>query len=288
MADTSDRKLKLWTRLGTAGVAGFTAASLSLAHADEAGGADSNPDTPETRYLVAQGGEGGEGGEGSEGGEGGERGLASDPGANDAAFLTLLGLVEGHLRAGIELYRDDAADMAKTHMKHPSDELYADLEPALAARDLDGFAGELERLAVAVEGGQPVAEADAAFEAALQAIERTRAAANGDLAARLAAVTGLVRTAAEEYEIGVTDGRISDPHEYQDAWGFVQAAKAQMAGLDEADRQRMGQGYDEITAELDALDEAWPAVVPPDSVTTDASLLYAAAARIEIAALGAR
>lgn len=139
-----------------------------------------------------------------------------------------------------------------------------------------------------MEGGQPVEEADAAFAAVLQDIGQTRAAANGDLAAKLKTVTDLVRMAAKEYEIGVKGGRISDPHEYQDAWGFVQAAKAQMASLSQADRQRMEQSYDEITAELDALDEAWPAVVPPKSVTTDAALLYSGAARIEIAALAVR
>ena len=33
---------------------------------------------------------------------------------------------------------------------------------------------------------------------------------------------------------------------------------------------------------------AWPAVVPPESVSADASLLYSGAARIEIAALGVK
>ncbi|MFW6027993.1 MAG: hypothetical protein ACOC9Q_00500 [bacterium] len=272
MTDASNRKLRLWARVGVAGVAGFTAALMSFAaHAQTTMGAGSNVDQGESRFHVAQAAQSGDDSEMVE---------ASDPGTDDAAFLTLLGLVEGHLRAGIELYRQGAADMAKTHMKHPGDELYMDLEPALAVRNLDGFARPLERLAVAVEGGEPVAAADEAFQAVLQDIGRTRTAAGGDLAARLQSVTSLVRTAAEEYEIAVKEGRVADPHEYQDAWGFVQAAKAQMAGLGEADRQRMGPSFDEITAELDGLDKAWPAVVPPDSVTTDAGLLYAAADRI--------
>lgn len=276
----ADQKLKLWTRLGTASVAGLAAASMSVAaHAEAAAGASNTADKSESRYHIAQGGEGG---------EGGEMAAASDAGADDAGFLTLLGLVEGHLRAGIELYRQGAADMAKTHMKHPADELYIEIEPALAERNIEGFAEPLEKLAVAVESGQPVEDAEEAFQAVLQDIDRIRAAAAGDLAAQLRSVTNLVRTAADEYGIAVKDGRVSDPHEYQDAWGFVQAAKAQMGGLDEADRQRMGQSYQQITAELDALDGAWPAVVPPETVTTDASLLYAGAARIELAALAVK
>jgi hypothetical protein len=178
--------------------------------------------------------------------------------------------------------------MAKTHMKHPSDELYVDLEPALAARKIDGFAVPLEQLAVTVEGGKPVGEAEKSFEAVLQEINETRAAAKGKLTAKLKSVTNLVRTAAEEYEIGVKDGRVTDPHEYQDAWGFVQAAKTQIAGLSDEERQRMGKSCGQITQELDALDKAWPSVVPPQSVSTDASLLYAGAARIELATLSVK
>jgi hypothetical protein len=268
MSDTHDRDLTLATRLAAAGFTGLIALALAVpAHAGQGTGhADS--------WQVAQSGEAGAVAE------------ASEAGADDAAFLTLLGLVEGHLRAGIELYRQGAADMAKTHMKHPGDELYVELEPALAARSLDGFADPLEHLAVTVEGDRPVADAEAAFAAVLGGIDRTREASGAGLAARLGSVTNLVRTAAEEYEIAIKDGRVADPHEYQDAWGFVQAAKAQMAGLSQADRQRLGQDFDGITDELDGLDHAWPSIVPPDSVTTDAALLFASADRIERAAHG--
>ncbi len=66
------------------------------------------------------------------------------------------------------------------------------------------------------------------------------------------------------------------------------AAKAQLAKLSEADRQRLGQSYEQIAGELNKLDAAWPSLVPPDKVTTDASVLYGAAARIEIAALAVK
>jgi hypothetical protein len=278
MTETRDHDPKLPARLAAAGFAGLTAIAMAVAaHADAPDGAAHHADI-ESGYQIAQT---------SEAGEGGEIAEASEASADDAAFLTLLGLVEGHLRAGIELYRQGAADMAKTHMKHPGDELYVDLEPALAARGLDGFAGPLERLAVAIEGDRPLPDAEAAFAAVLDEIDRTREAAGAGLSATLHSVTNLVRTAAEEYEIAVKDGRVADPHEYQDAWGFVQAAKARMAGLSQADRQRLGQGFDDITAELDGLGRAWPSIVPPESVTTGAALLWASAERIERGALSA-
>lgn len=277
MAKTPENRMNLWTRLGATSVAGIAAASMTLAAQPEgsASGAPTADDNASV-YLIAQGGEGG---------EGGEKAAAANSGEDDADFLTLLGLVEGHLRAGTELYRQGEADMAKTHMKHPSDELYADLEPALSARSIDGFAEPLEALAVAVESGKESEEADAAFKAVLEEIDDTRAAADADLSAKLKSIVNLVRTAADEYEIGVKDGRVTDPHEYQDAWGFVQAAKAAMDSLSDSERQRMGESFDKITSELTALEEAWPSVVPPETIATDSSLIYAGAARIELATL---
>jgi hypothetical protein len=50
----------------------------------------------------------------------------------------------------------------------------------------------------------------------------------------------------------------------------------------------MGDSFDAIARELDGLDSAWPALVAPKSITADASVLYGAAARIEIAALAVK
>ena len=45
---------------------------------------------------------------------------------------------------------------------------------------------------------------------------------------------------------------------------------------------------DQITAQFDVIRPAWPSVMPPEQVETEASLLFGAAARMEIAALSAR
>jgi hypothetical protein len=122
---------------------------------------------------------------------------------------------------------------------------------------------------------------------ALADIDHARAAGT-NLLDRLKAITNLVRKAAEEYGEGVKDGKLSDVHEYQDAWGFTQAAKAQLASLSDDDHKRMGASFDEIARELGGLDSAWPALVAPKSITADASMLYGTAARIEIAALAVK
>jgi len=100
----------------------------------------------------------------------------------------------------------------------------------------------------------------------------------------LGAVHALVKTAADEYAQGVKDGKVVNGHEYQDAWGFTTSANVLLATLSEEQRTAAGGSLADIQAQIDALlASAWPSVVPPESIATDASLLYGAAARIELA-----
>ncbi|GAD54152.1 hypothetical protein [Limimaricola cinnabarinus] len=205
----------------------------------------------------------------------------------DVAYLTDLGLIEGHLRAGITLYRDGHADLAATHMKHPEDEIYADLAPQIEERGADDFSAQLSALADAVKSGAPVEEAEAAFEALLERIAAARTMVS-EPGATFGSLEQVLRIAAEEYEIGIVDGEISNLHEYQDAMGFTEMVRARaedLAGSEDAAHAEAA------VAVLDALDAAAPAFaagfVPegPLGAEAKASLLYAAAARTELAAL---
>jgi hypothetical protein len=55
--------------------------------------------------------------------------------------------------------------------------------------------------------------------------------------------------------------------------------------MSEAERAQAAEAVAKTREQLDSLAVAWPSVVPPEHVDTDASLLYGAAARIEIASL---
>lgn len=221
--------------------------------------------------------------EGGEGGEGGETGAAEDE-RPAVGFLTELALIEGHLRAGIELYREGRADLAITHMKHPRDEIYASLEPKLTAFGVPDFADELAALAVAVESGAPLAEAEAAFAGVAARIDTARAPAEANPRDVLKSLEAVMRVAAEEYAIGVMDGKIDNLHEYQDAWGFSKVALAQAGALAASDDPIVRNAAGEAVIAIETVDANFTGLVPSGTLDGDASLLMVAAARIELAA----
>ncbi len=297
-------KRKVWTRLGELVVVGTAVGAGSMAHAAslpdavhaallqtspaalfaEGEGEGATTPKPAATKPALVSSEGGEGGEGEGKGDAQPASAVTD----DIVYLNLLGQVRGHLRVGVALYNAGTQPMALMHMKHPGDELYAAIKPALDARHASDFATALSTLSSTVErqGTQAeVATALAQLEVALAqsaSVVDTRSIAGTKTL--LGAVHALVKTAADEYAEGVKDGKIVNGHEYQDAWGFTTSANLLLASLSDEQRSAAGSPVAEIQAQIDGLlTSAWPSLVPPESITTDAALLYGAAARIELA-----
>jgi hypothetical protein len=223
-------------------------------------------------------------GKGGEGGEGGERGAAADLTRSGSAYLTQLGLIRGHLDVGVELYRVGELHAATTHMKHPDDELYAALKPALAKRGAPGFEKELQALAATVAKHASPARVDAAYRTLQAAIGRAEAAVAKPSPHQIGEVIlNLIRTAADEYRVAVADGKVVEPHEYQDALGFVRVAEDWLKKLEAAGAD--ASVVSEIRSRIASIRPAWAGVVPPKSAAVDPSQIYGAAARIEIATL---
>lgn len=230
-------------------------------------------------------GEGEGGGEGGGEGEGEGEGASApaDLSASDVAFLARLGLIRGHLWAGHALYTEGLTEMAETHMKHPRDELYAGLVPAIRARGASPFDEALAALAEAVESGADRTQVDGAWQAVDQAIRQIETSLETTTAPRLKAIAGIVTSAADEYAIGVVGGKIDNVHEYQDAWGFVQVAIQRLndlTGANDAETEAIGKAR----RALSESQELWPELAPGGRVDGNASYLYGAAARIELAA----
>jgi hypothetical protein len=287
---------KVWVGLGIAlmtSTALGTIAAAPTEHKPEPVGAGRLPsednrahvaDAAPWRLAQHVGPQGGERGKAGEGGEGGERGTAANLPRSDAAYLTQLGLIRGHLNVGVELYRVDDWKAAATHMKHPDDELYAALKPALAKRGAPGFDKELHLLAERVEKNAAPAEVDAAYNSLLAAIAKAEAAVAKPTAQQIGEViNNLIRTAANEYRAAVADGQVVEPHEYQDALGFVRTAEDWLKKLEAA--RANPSVITEIRKQIALIKPAWTGVVPPKTASMDPSQIYGVAARIEIATL---
>lgn len=245
-------------------------------------GAESVPISHDMAAMAARG-ESGEGGEG-EGGEGaGSASLLTD----DAAYLAQIGLMRGHLWVGHQLYLAGRADMAATHMKHPQAEIYSTLIDAFAARAVPGFADELSVLADAVLDNAAEDQVQAAYDrlgAAITACERD--GADTQSAPVIAAtMVALLRTAGEEYAIGIVDEQVANVHEYQDALGFTQVARQWAGSPAFSGTPESVAAAASLQAQLDALLPLWPTLAPEGRVPFSAERIYGAAARMEITAL---
>lgn len=203
---------------------------------------------------------------------------------DDKAFVAQLGLMRGHLLVGVQLYRRGELEQAATHMKHPEDEIYAALEPALVARNAPAMAQELTDLASAVENGMPVGRVNWAYQ---ELVEKISAAERTvDLSSRQMGevIYTLVTTAAEEYNIArADDGSLVNAHEYQDSLGFVEVAGDYLLQIQQrGDAPQMAATIGELLAEVKS---AWPDLIPPARLDTVPAAIYSTAARIQIATL---
>ncbi|RUO55467.1 hypothetical protein [Pseudidiomarina homiensis] len=263
-------KRKVWLAVGAA-VLGSSAA--------QANSTDLEPMQHHNMTIVAP-----FAGEGEGEGEGEGSGIV-DLRVNDSAYLARLGLIRGHLYVGKKLYDQGHLEMAKTHMKHPEDELYAALVPAFTARRVTGFGEELSALADAVikeQGDDAVNTAYTHLVNAITAAEQVEKKAVKDV---LMSLSTMLLTAAEEYDIGVKSGNVVNVHEFQDAYGFTTIAKARIGELTEAQQDAHAAALEEVEGILANLPELWPTITPAGTVEGDSSELYGAAARIELATL---
>lgn len=209
-----------------------------------------------------------------------DRSDEADLATDNIAYIAQLMVMRGHLQAGAALYEAGDQAMAATHMKHPQDELYADLVPAFEARGFEGFADALDALAAAVKSGASSAEVAAKLDAARAGIDEGVARVQAGPRETLLAMAEVLRTAADEFDEGVDNGIVVNAHEYQDAYGFMTTVVEYLGRYDAG-----GGKFDAAVAQArdiaaTALEVA-PGVIPPKRVTTSSVTITAAAARVE-------
>ena len=207
--------------------------------------------------------------------------------SDDIAYLTQIGLMRGHLWVGHQLYLNELPALSATHMKHPKAELYSTLVHAFAQRGVDGFAPALSRLSELVSNRQSTDVVQEAYDALQERIRQSENGADVHSAKVIGMViVGLLRTAGEEYAVGVVDGEINNVHEYQDALGFTQIARQwASSSVFAADAEAVAAAAF-IQSTLDSLLVLWPELAPDGGVSFSAAQIYGAAAQIELRVLG--
>ncbi len=167
---------KLWTAIGAIAAAGLAVGQTAYA------------DTPAANakgaYVVAQGGEGGEGGE-----------KKSEAERSEADFLAALGAVEGHLRAGVELYATGDSKTAQRFIGQPALKKYKSVARSVEKRGFGDLETKIMALAQAAEHGKPLDEIRKLFGAVEMRIDAVSAASPGGSAERLKALAQLIREA---------------------------------------------------------------------------------------------
>nr|WP_070959011.1 hypothetical protein [Hyphomonas sp. Mor2] len=252
-------RMKTWAKLGlsTALASGAVAACGQTSD-------DSSTSELEPTVAIADAGESGEGeGEGE-----GEAGHSMDtlPVEKRVAFMS------GHVEAGLALFRAGAPDQAAKHLLHPVSETH---EAERAGIDALGFDQEIFlQVSEALEQGRPADEIEPQLADAETNMALMQQNAGGD---PVDVIGYLMDTVFEEYRIGVTDGAITDPGEYQDAFGFTVVALDLAGRIEDQDTTR-------LIAELESLLAMWPENGPlADSTPTPVSEVVAQTSRVHIA-----
>jgi len=265
-------KARTWSGIGLSLAAGLAMGAPVVA----AGTGDVGPE----RLWLAQ----------AEGGEGGESGASAEDLSADATveILTEIGEIEGNLLTGVAFQRSGQVDKAAQHFSHPRADIYPLIEEALVARKAPPFETELDALTKAATDDP--ASVEVAFMAAMTAIGATRAALAAEPKDEFAGLVALVRNAGADLEKGVAAGAVTDAGEYEDGWGYIEAARAWATRLAGSSDEKVKKAAAKAVAALDEVAAGLPGVAPAADakVAAGSDVVLSAAARIELAAYGVK
>jgi hypothetical protein len=175
--------------------------------------------------------------------------------------------------------------MAEAYMYRPGEDILDQLKPGLEARGAEGLESQLEALRSAVSSSGDSGKLKAAFDQFLSAVDAAGSKIAGGDKARLGAITELVRAAAKEYGDAYNDEGIENEAEYHHSWGFVQVARRMAGELKSSGDAAVADAASTDLEQIALIEPAWPGIKAPEKRPVDPSVLFGAAARIEIAAL---
>ena len=168
-------------------------------------------------------------------------------------------------------------------MKHPKSELYAGLIPTFETKNANGFASELEILALSVENKEELSMVISNYKGLLEAINQNEIyveSKSNIFENKVLLVKSLLEIAAEEYAIGIVDGDIANKFEYQDALGFTTVAKNILKNANSLSSSEDVK-RNKIIEIIENLSPLWPSLVPTERINGDAVKILTAVNKID-------
>lgn len=262
---------RVWTSLALA--------SVTLAASPVLAGLQPAPITlamPQARIWLAA----------TEGGEAGEAGItAAAP--EDAAYLTELMIIQGHMQAARDLYAMGQKDIAVELSKHPQEEgTLATLQAEIAKNQAQDVADEIAAFTDTMAKGAPQDTVDQAAARVAQAFSAAASVKDTEIRARFDAVVLLVKAAAGEYQASITDGKVEDVMGWHEAWSFIDIARAELGDL--SNQPLSAKAAPKALKALADVDAAFGDPMAAVPLAGDPQILLGVAAKLELIASSVR
>ena len=206
--------------------------------------------------------------------------------SGDVAFGRSIALIRGHLLEGEELVKLHEWSAAYPHFAFPTEEIYGVIREELPSYQTPQFDHALKALAHTVRS-----HSIRQYSKALAKVDAALAAADAGLKVRqldwpkftMAVAVEVLKTAAEEYDNAIEDGRITHATGYRTARGFVlqadrmiEHAVAEMPGSDPA-------AFADIRIDMSKIRSAFAGQSAPERLTIDQKAFEQAVSNVQLA-----
>ncbi|MDZ8069655.1 MAG: hypothetical protein RMY64_29285 [Nostoc sp. DedQUE08] len=186
----------------------------------------------------------------------------------NVSYMRALGLMRGHLIVGKELLDQGTPDQAESHLGHPVNELYHEVEEPLKSNGVPQFKESLEKLYDIAKYQPASPQVKTNYDDSIMGINKAlQALPKGNLQSPkfvLQVIHEMLKVLEVEYKSGIVKGKISERIEYQDSRGFVICASEFYSNIASQVNQKSSNIHNAINTGLKEIKEVFPSVNPPE------------------------
>ncbi len=203
--------------------------------------------------------------------------------ASDRAYLTDVGMLAGHVRVVMELYRIGQPNLAVRHFEKTGGPLFKRVTTEATRRNLPDPAPPLAVLGRAVVAHRALPDVETAYASVLSTLQVDLAPITKDPAAAFGAMVALVQAASKDYAAGVIDSTVTSPIRYRTAWGEVQSARALADSLVGSSTANVDAAAFKAIEALGRASDAFAGMAPDAPIPAQSGLLNDVATKIAAA-----